>query len=62
LGLIKDFVKAIKIHGKDSEHLREKFPKFSDVKLKEASLLGRKVVESLMMIFVHLLAETEKSS
>ena len=37
---MKNFVKAINIHCKDYENLREKFPKISDVKLKECFFIG----------------------
>jgi len=61
--LMKNFVKAINIYGKDSEHLREKFPKLSDVKLKECFFIGpqsRGIINDDLP--EHLLTETEKSA
>lgn len=63
LGLKKNFVKAVKIHGKDSEYLREIFPELSDVKLKECFFIGpqnRGIINDDLRH--HLLAETEKSA
>jgi hypothetical protein len=47
---MKNFVQAMNKHGKGFEYLREKFPKLSDAKLKEACVLDHKFVKSLVMI------------
>jgi len=40
LELIENFFKAMNTHGKDSEYLREKFPKLLDVKSKKRFFIG----------------------
>jgi hypothetical protein len=40
LGLIENFFKAMNMHGKDSEYLREKFAKLRDVKSKKRFFIG----------------------
>jgi len=57
---MENFVKAMNKHDKGFEHLREKFLKLSDAKLKEAIFFGP-VNENINDLFVHLLKENEKS-
>jgi hypothetical protein len=61
LVLMINFVKTKNVHGKDSEHLRGKFLKLSDVKLKEFFFIGpqsRGIINDDLP--KHLLTETEK--
>jgi hypothetical protein len=63
LGLMEKSVKAVNTNSKDSEHLRENFPKTSDVKLKECFFIGpqsRGIINDDLL--EHLLTETEKSA
>jgi hypothetical protein len=59
LGLMKNFFKAMNKHCKCFEYLRDKFPKFSDAKLKEGIFIGPKIRGNVNDdISVHLLTET----
>ena len=62
LGLMKNFVKAVNKQGKGFEHLREKFPKLGDAKLKEGIFIEPQVREIINDLFVHMLTENEKSA
>lgn len=60
---MKDFVQAMNKQGKVFEYLREKFPKFSDAKLKEGNFVGLQICESINDdLSEHLWPETEKSA
>ena len=50
-------------HGKGFEYLREKYPKLSDIKLKDGILIGPEIREIINDgLLEHLLTETEKSA
>ena len=60
---MKNVVKGVNNHGKGFEYSREKFPKLSDVKLKEDIFIGPQIREIINDdLFAHLLTETEKSA
>jgi len=59
---MKNFIKAMNKHGRGFEHLREKFPKLGDAKLKECIFVEPQVREIINGPFVHLLTKNEKSA
>jgi hypothetical protein len=50
---MKELMKAMHKYGKGFEYLRGKFPKLSNVKLKEGIFMDRNFVKSLMMIYLN---------
>ena len=60
---MKKLIKAMHNHGKDFEYLREKFPKLTDVKLKEGIFTGPQFCDIINDdLFEHLLTQNEKSA
>jgi len=63
LGLIKNLVKVVDQNSAGFMHLKNKFPRISDVKLKEGVFVGPHIGELIRDVkFVDQLSEVEKSA